>query len=59
MFSRSVTVDLIIKLKSFIIIVSVKTLNNTLSSVFYTSINVNVIIININKGFFLKQSSFI
>ena len=59
MFFKSITVDLIIKLKLFIIIINVKTLNNILNSVFCTDINVNIIVININKGFFLKQLSFI
>ena len=59
MFFKSVTVNLIIKLKLFIIIISVKVLNNILSSVFYINIGVNVTIININKGFFLKQLFFI
>ena len=59
MFSKSVTVNLIIKLKSFIIIISVKALNNILNSVFYINISVNVTAVNINKGFFFKQSFFI
>ena len=48
-----------IKLKSFIIIVNVKALNNTLSSVFYINIDINITAININKGFFFKQLFFI
>ena len=59
MFFKFVTIDLIIKLKLFIIIVDIKILNNTLSSVFCINININVTIININKNFFLKQLSFI
>ena len=59
MFSKFIAVDLIIKLKSFIIIISVKILNNTLNSVFYININIGVTVININKSFFLRQSSFI
>ena len=59
MFSKFITINLIIKLKSFIAIINVKVLNNTLSSVFCTNININVIIININRDFFLKQLSFI
>ena len=59
MFLRSVTVNLIIKLKLFIIIVNVRVLNNTLNLVFYINISVNVTIIDINRGFFLKQSFFI
>ena len=59
MFLRSITVNLIIKLKSFIAIIGVKALNNILNSVFYINIGIDIIVININKGFFLKQSSFI
>ena len=59
MFSKSITVDLIIKLKLFIIIINVKVLNNTLNSVFYININVSVTAVNINKSFFFKQLSFI
>ena len=59
MFFRFIAVDLIIKLKLFIIIISVKALNNILNSIFYINIDVNVITININKGFFLEQLSFI
>ena len=59
MFFKSVTVDLMIKLKLFIIIINVKTLNNILNSVFCINISVNVTIVNINRGFFFKQSSFI
>ena len=54
MFFKSVTVDLTIKLKLFIIIVNIKTLNNILNSVFCIDININITVININKGFFLK-----
>ena len=59
MFFKFITVDLITKLKLFIIIINVKTLNNILNSVFYTDINIDIITVNINKGFFLKQLSFI
>ena len=59
MFSKFITVNLMIKLKSFIIIINVKALNNILNSVFYINISVNVIAININKSFFFKQSFFI
>ena len=59
MFFKSVIIDLIIKLKLFIITINVKALNNILNSVFYININISVIIININKGFFLEQLSFI
>ena len=59
MFFKFIIIDLIIKLKSFIIIINIKTLNNILSSVFYINININVIIININKDFFFKQLFFI
>ena len=59
MFLKFITVNLIIKLKLFIIIVNIKALNNTLSSVFYININIGVIIININKSFFFKQLFFI
>ena len=59
MFFRFITVNLIIKLKLFIIIISVKTLSNILNSVFCINISVNVIVININKDFFFKQSFFI
>ena len=59
MFLKFITIDLIIKLKLFIIIISVRVLNNILSSVFYTDIDIGIIIININKSFFLKQSFFI
>ena len=59
MFFKSVTVNLIIKLKLFIITVNVKTLNNILSSIFYINIDINVTTININKGFFFKQLFFI
>ena len=59
MFFKSVAVDLTIKLKLFIVIINVKTLNNTLSSVFYINISINIITVNINKSFFLKQSFFI
>ena len=54
MFLRSVTVDLIIKLKLFIIIISVKVLNNILSSVFCINIDIGVTAVNINKDFFLE-----
>ena len=59
MFFKSVIINLIIKLKSFIVIVNVKTLNNILSLIFCINISINVIIININKGFFFKQLFFI
>ena len=59
MFLKSITIDLIIKLKLFIITVNVKTLNNILSSIFYINIDINVTTININKGFFFKQLFFI
>ena len=59
MFSKSVTINLITKLELFIIIINVKTLNNTLSSIFCINININITVININRGFFLKQSFFI
>ena len=59
MFFKSVTVNLIIKLKLFIITVNVKTLNNILSSVFCINIGINITIININRSFFFKQSFFI
>ena len=59
MFFKFVIVDLIIKLKLFIVIISVKTLNNILNSIFYINININVTVININRSFFLKQSFFI
>ena len=59
MFFKFVIVDLIIKLKLFIVIISVKTLNNILNSIFYINININVTVININKSFFLKQLFFI
>ena len=59
MFFKFVTVDLIIKLKLFIIIIDIKALNNILNSVFYINIDISVTIININKGFFFKQSFFI
>ena len=59
MFFKFITIDLIIKLKLFIIIINVKALNNILNSVFCTNIGINVIVISINRGFFLKQSSFI
>ena len=59
MFFKSVTVDLIIKLKLFIIIINIKVLNNILNSIFCINIDINVIAININKGFFFKQSFFI
>ena len=54
MFFKSIIIDLIIKLKSFIIIINVKALNNILNSVFYINIDVNVTAVNINKSFFLK-----
>ena len=54
MFFKSVIIDLIIKLKLFVIIIGVKILNNTLNSVFCIDISVNVTIININRSFFLK-----
>ena len=59
MFFKSITIDLIIKLKLFIVIISVKALSNTLNSIFYINIGVNITVININKSFFLKQLSFI
>ena len=59
MFFKSVTVDLIIKLKLFIIIINVKTLNSILGSVFCINININIITVNINRSFFLEQLSFI
>ena len=59
MFFKSITVNLIIKLKLFIIIISVKALNNILNLIFYINIGVNITVININKGFFFKQSFFI
>ena len=59
MFFRFIIIDLTIKLKLFITIISVKTLNNTLNSVFYINIDVNVTAVNINKSFFLKQLFFI
>ena len=59
MFSRFVTVDLTIKLKLFIIIISVRALDNILNLIFYININISVIIIDINKGFFFKQLFFI
>ena len=59
MFFKFVTVDLMTKLKLFIIFINVKILNNILNSVFYTDIDISVIIININRGFFFKQSFFI
>ena len=59
MFFKFITVNLMIKLKLFIIIINVKVLNNILNSVFYINININVIIISINKGFFFKQLFFI
>ena len=59
MFLKFIIIDLIIKLKLFIVIINVKTLSNTLNSVFYINININITVININKGFFLKQLSFI
>ena len=54
MFFKFIAIDLIIKLKLFIIIVNVKTLNNILSSVFCINIDVNITVININKDFFFK-----
>ena len=54
MFLKFIAVDLIIKLKLFIIIINVKALNNTLSSVFYINININITAVNINRGFFFK-----
>ena len=54
MFFRFITVNLIIKLKLFIIIINIKALNNILSSVFYINININVTAVNINKSFFFK-----
>ena len=59
MFSKSIIINLIIKLKLFIIIINVKTLNNTLDSVFCINININITAVNINKGFFFKQLFFI
>ena len=59
MFFKFIIIDLIIKLKLFIIIINIKILNNILNSVFYISININIIIININKSFFFKQLFFI
>ena len=59
MFFKSVTVDLIIRLKSFIITVSVKILSNILGSVFCTDISIGITAVNINKGFFFKQLFFI
>ena len=59
MFLKFITVNLIIKLKLFIIIISVRILNNILSSIFYINIGISITAININKGFFFKQSSFI
>ena len=54
MFFKSVIINLITKLKLFIIIIDVKALNNILSSVFYINIDINVTAININKSFFFK-----
>ena len=54
MFFKFITIDLITKLELFIIIINVRALNNILNSVFYINININVTIININKGFFFK-----
>ena len=45
MFLKFIAVDLIIKLKLFIIIIDVKALNNILNSVFYINININITII--------------
>ena len=59
MFFKSVIINLITKLKLFIIIIIVKILNNILNSVFCINININIIIININRDFFFKQLSFI
>ena len=42
MFFKSVTVNLTIKLKLFIIIISIKVLSSILNSVFYINININV-----------------
>ena len=54
MFFKSIIIDLIIKLKLFIITVSIKTLSSILNSVFCINISVNVITVNINKSFFFK-----
>ena len=54
MFFKSIIIDLIIKLKLFIVIINIKALNNILSSVFYINININVTAVNINKSFFFK-----
>ena len=59
MFFKFIIIDLIIKLKLFIITVSVKILNNILNSVFCIGIGINITVININRDFFLKQLSFI
>ena len=59
MFSKSITVDLMIKLKSFIIIIDVRALDNTLNSIFCINIGISVTAVNINRSFFFKQSSFI
>ena len=59
MFFKFITVDLITKLKLFIIIINVKTLNNILSSVFCINISINVTAVNINRSFFFKQLFFI
>ena len=53
-FFKSVIVNLIIKLKLFIIIINIKALNNILNSIFYINININVTAVNINKSFFFK-----
>ena len=58
MFFKFVIINLIIKLKLFIIIINVKALNNILNLIFYININVNVTVININN-FFFKQLFFI
>ena len=54
MFFKFIIIDLIIKLKLFIITVNVKALNNILSSVFCIDIDINVTVVNINKSFFFK-----
>ena len=59
MFLKSVAVDLIIKLKLFIVIINVRALNNTLNSIFYINIGISVTVVNINKSFFFKQLFFI
>ena len=59
MFFKFIIINLIIKLKSFIIIVNVKVLNNILNSVFCINISIDITTVNINKGFFFKQSFFI